>query len=350
MINCTNVNIKQGSSGETVTELQKYLTYLGLYEGNIDGNCGELTVNAIKKLQKQNKNTVDGIFGPVTCKASGINGTDVSNSTLTLDIGTWKDMMTRYNNYVSTNKKEPNICYIDLNNKYQYITNAKYKDIKIRYDEYIKTNKKEPNFCYINKPTNTQKTTTSTTQYNSSPHFTAKGCNKLGQCTPYYCGVHSLRQVLCKFGIEDYTEKTLAGYAGTTTNGTSHQGINTAVAKVNKNKGTNISITWKNFSDFGNTTTERFKKLGELIQNSNKDVIIHNKYRATNSSNGYGHYEVVKSINIKNNTVEVLNSLGNRCGSPAYCGYIETRSFNTFATYIRYTPGGQPSIGILTKN
>lgn len=352
MINCTKINIKEGSTGDNVKEVQKYLKYLGLYEGKIDGNCGKLTVNSIKQLQKQENIVQDGNFGPITCKNSGINGKDISESNITLDIGTWLDMVKRYDKYVATNKKEPQISYIDVNNKYQYITNVKYKEIKRRYDEYLSKNNNKPNFVYINYPktiTSTPNITTknsnsNTTLYASSPHFVSSGCNKLGQCTPYYCGVHSLRQVLCKFGIEDYKESTLAGWAGTTTAGTSHGGINTAIKKVNSKKGTNIVITWKNFSDFGSTTNERFKNLGKEISKSNTDAIIHNLYR-----NKYGHYEVIKSIDTKNNIVKVLNSLGNRCSRPAYCGYIENRSFNTFASYIANTPGGQPSIGLVVK-
>ena len=61
----------------------------------------------------------------------------------------------------------------------------------------------------------------------------------------------------------------------------------------------------------------------------------------------YGDSQVF--IDTKNNIVKVLNSLGNRCSRPAYCGYIENRSFNTFASYIANTPGGQPSIGLVVK-
>lgn len=350
MINCEKINIKIGSKGEIVTEIQKYLKYLGYYDGKIDGNCGEYTVTAIKKLQKEYNLKIDGNFGPLTCKASGINGKDISSTNITIDIGTWKNIMKRYNEYVQKNKKEPNICYINIQNKYQYITNSKYKDIKSRYDKYIQINKKEPNFCYINLPKTNSNTNSNsnnnsnTTIFTSSPHYVSKGCNKLGQCNSYNCGPHSLRQCLAKFNIDNYSELTLAGYAGTTTAGTSHGGLNTALAQIRKKTGKNITITWKKFSDFGNTTSERFKNLGKLISQNNTDAIVHSLYR-----NKWGHYEVIKSINTKTNTVEVLNSLGSRCNSPGYCGYIETRSFNVFASYISNTPGGQPSIGLIIK-
>ena len=348
-MDCNKVNIKNGSKGEQVKQVQKYLEFLGYYDGRIDGNCGSYTVSAIKSLQKSKGLKVDGNFGPLTCQSSGINGTDISNTSKTIDKGVWKNIMQRYEDYKKKNGCEPNICYININTRYEYITNTKYKDIKSRYDKYIKDNKSEPNFVYINKTTtttNNNNTTTSTnlTYFKSEPHYTGTGCNNMGQCTPYYCGVHALRQVLRKFGITDYTESTLAGWAGTTTAGTSHGGINTALKRVNSKKGTNFSIKWINFSDLGNTTSARFKELGRRINQSNTDCIIHNLYR-----NKYGHYECIHSINTKTSTVQVLNSLGTRTGN-SYLGYIENRGFSTFQSYISNTPGGQASVALITKN
>ena len=103
-----------------------------------------------------------------------------------------------------------------------------------------KTVKKEDN-----KSTSTSK---NTNIYTSSPHPTKPGCGGMGQDTSYYCGVSALQKCLFKFGIKDFSQKTLAGYAGTTTKGTSHQGIRTAIAYVSKKKGTNIKVTEKTFS------------------------------------------------------------------------------------------------------
>ena len=352
MLDCNKINIRKESKGNDVKELQTYLTFRGYYDGKIDGSCGDYTVSAIKKLQKAVGGlVVDGIFGPLTCKVSGINGRDISGTSQTIDLDIWKNMMTRYDNFFKQHGQEPVICYINYTTKYEYITNTKYQDIKKRYDTYIKENGREPKFVYINKTQITQPNTTTNkpstntiiTYFSSTPHYTSQGCNRLGQCTPYYCGVHSLHQVLRKFGITDYSESTLAAWAGTTTAGTSHGGINTAIKKVNSKKGTNIEIKWLNFSDLGNTTSARFKELGRRINNSNCDCIVHNLYR-----NRYGHYETIHSINTKTQNVQVLNSLGTRTGS-SYKGYIENRSFSTFQSYISYTPGGQPSIGLITK-
>ena len=222
---------------------------------------------------------------------------------------------------------------------------------------YYNDNKQLPNYCIFNSK-DVSVSSSSTTQetqkkatvqkapdiYVSFPHFTDKGCNRLGQCTAYYCGVHATHQVLKKFGFSKYTEAQLAKYAGTTTKGTDHSGIAVAVAKGSDNK---LKVKWMYFSDLGANTNARFKKLGELISvndGKNKaDAIIHSYYR-----NKYGHYEVIWKIDTQNKLVYVLNSLGDKCNNSSYCGYVEKRTFAEFASYINNTPGGQPSLGLVT--
>ena len=78
------------------------------------------------------------------------------------------------------------------------------------------------------------------------------------------------------------------------------------------------------------------------MSNPKKGVIIHDLYR-----NKFGHYETLKTINLNKSNMIVLNSLGSKCGSPAFCGYLETRSMGNMSSYI----GGisQKSICIITK-
>ena len=266
-MDCININLKKGSSGTNVHELQIALKDLGFYTAKIDSSFGTYTDTAVKQFQKKYNLKVDGIVGPVTCKKI---------KSLTTSVTT-------------TGSKS-------------YSKNG---------------------------------------VYYSSPHWTSAGCNKLGQCTGYYCAVHSIRQCNSKQDIDSFSEGTLAGYAGTTTRGTSHGGIETAIAKVAKTIGKKISVTWKNFSDLGNTTDERFKKLGEIISKQNTDVILHVLYR-----NQYGHYETIKQIDTNNRNMVVLNSLGSKCSGTAYCGYLETRSYKTMEQYLRGI--SQKSICIIT--
>lgn len=166
------------------------------------------------------------------------------------------------------------------------------------------------------------------------------GC--LGQTNAYRCGPHAIMQALRKFGITGYSEATIAGYAGTTTAGTGHSGLETAIAKIARLEGVNLQVEWKNFSDLGGSTTERFKTLGEHMTDSHKSVFWHELYRGQ-----YGHYSLAKTVNTNTGNLLVANSLGNRCGSPAYCGYLETRSFSTQVQYFRGI--SQRSICIITK-
>ena len=261
------------------------------------------------------------------------------------------DMAKRISVYIKQNKQAPTYAQTTKSKKkvpYNLYVYCFSKILAYYYD-----NKQLPNYCIFNNKDITaskqQTTTKKPTQgvsgiFVSFPHFTDKGCNRLGQCTAYYCGVHSVHQVLKKFGFSKYTEAQLAKYAGTTTKGTDHNGISVAIAKGSNNK---LKIKWMYFSDLGDDTNTRFKKLGQLISvndGKNKaDAIIHSYYR-----NKYGHYETIWKIDTQNKIVYVLNSLGDKCNSSSYCGYIEKRTFKEFASYINNTPGGQPSLGLVT--
>jgi len=266
---------------------------------------------------------------------------------------TYLDMISRFNEYCSKNNRVPSYV-VTIRNKADFTTYL-YACCKIL--TYYKENKVLPNSCLftsayidVNKKEATKTKTEATKPtssnsnnevYTSSPHYTNTGCNNLGQCTSYYCGVHSVHQVLRKFGITKYSESKLAAWAGTTTAGTDHNGINTAIAKASNGK---LQAKWINFSSLGKDTNSRFKALGKLINRSDTDCIIHNLYRLK-----YGHYETILKIDHNNKIVYVLNSLGDKCGTTSYCGYIEKRTYNEYAKYIANTPANQPSICLITK-
>lgn len=353
-IDCTKINVKKGSSGESVKEIQKYLKYYGYYDGNIDGSCGNYTIEAIKKFQKANGLKVDGEFGTLSCQKSNINGKDISNTSKEISLETFKNMLQRYQDFVKTKAREPNILYLTIDYPYEYITLKQFVDIKKRYEQFIKDNNREPRTLTINKTVTTTTKTTPTTQTTTSTSTSNKtiftvntyceksGGNCLGQITGYHCGPHSIKQALRKFGITGYSEKTIGGYAGTTTAGTGHSGLETAITKIARLEGITLKVEWKDFSDLGSTQKERFKKLGELKTSPNKAVFWHELYR-----NKFGHYSLSKTINLNNSYLTIANSLGNKCGSPAFCGYMESRSFSEQARY--FAGISQKSICIITK-
>lgn len=70
---------KYGSSGEEVKKIQSKLKQWGYYTGSVDGIYGSKTFEAVKKFQKKNNLTVDGIAGEKTLAALGIQSSGSSS-------------------------------------------------------------------------------------------------------------------------------------------------------------------------------------------------------------------------------------------------------------------------------
>ena len=64
---------KYGSRGSEVSTIQEKLKRWGYYNGSVDGIYGTQTVAAVKRFQQKNGLTVDGVAGPKTLAAMGIN-------------------------------------------------------------------------------------------------------------------------------------------------------------------------------------------------------------------------------------------------------------------------------------
>ena len=79
---------KRGSRGSEVRQIQTKLKNWGYYTGSIDGIYGKLTEDAVRKFQRYNNLTVDGVAGPNTLSAMGIvsssGSTSASNSNIEL--------------------------------------------------------------------------------------------------------------------------------------------------------------------------------------------------------------------------------------------------------------------------
>ena len=238
----------------------------------------------------------------------------------------FKDQAKRIVNYIKQNGQCPN-----------YVTTVKSKKkasaklfiyafarILVWYKNHSST---LPNYCTYNS---TAFTGSSTGKYG---HATKSGCDNMGQNNGYYCGCHSLQEVFRNLTGIVVPQKTIAGWAGTTSSGTSHSGLDSAVAKFNKTYGKNLKVQWKNFSDLG------WDGIKKIINSSNQDCVIHNLYR-----NQWGHYEVVNNVS---SNVTVQNSLGNTCSNGCYCGYIEYRTQSTFRSYINGI--SQKSVMVITN-
>lgn len=212
-----------------------------------------------------------------------------------------------------------------------------YAKIIVYYDEHSNT---LPLTCWFKN--SVFKSASSSSSSSSKPsststsgkygHATKSGCDNMGQNTGYYCGVHSLQEVIRNLYNIVIPQSTLASWCGTTTAGTSHQGLETGVAKFNKKYNKNLKVQWKNFSDLGWTGIKK------IVDSKNQDCIIHNLYR-----NQWGHYEVINNVS---SNITVQNSLGSSCGG-CYCGYIEYRTQSEFRRYINGI--SQKSIMVLTR-
>lgn len=70
---------KRGSSGTTVTEIQRRLKSWGYYTGSVDGIYGSRTESAVKYFQRTNGLAVDGQVGDKTLAALGIYNASASS-------------------------------------------------------------------------------------------------------------------------------------------------------------------------------------------------------------------------------------------------------------------------------
>ena len=71
---------KYGSRSDEVKQIQTKLKRWGYYNGNIDGIYGSQTLEAVKWFQSKNGLQVDGIAGPKTLAAMGINSSTSNTS------------------------------------------------------------------------------------------------------------------------------------------------------------------------------------------------------------------------------------------------------------------------------
>ena len=72
--------LREGSSGTAVRALQEQLKALDYYSGNITGHYGRLTKEAVRRYQRANGLTADGIAGPRTLASLSDAGTGGASS------------------------------------------------------------------------------------------------------------------------------------------------------------------------------------------------------------------------------------------------------------------------------
>ena len=69
---------RYGSRGNEVTQIQTKLKNWGYYNGSVDGVYGSRTLSAVKSFQRKNGLSADGVAGPATLAAMGIQSSSSS--------------------------------------------------------------------------------------------------------------------------------------------------------------------------------------------------------------------------------------------------------------------------------
>jgi len=75
-----SIVLRRGSSGETVRMLQENLAALGYYSGELTGNYGALTQEAVRRFQKRNDLDSDGVAGRNTLSRLAVLMGDMPSS------------------------------------------------------------------------------------------------------------------------------------------------------------------------------------------------------------------------------------------------------------------------------
>lgn len=275
----------------------------------------------------------------------------------------YMDMIRRFDAYCNKNRQVP--AYIVTKQTGTKVGFELFVYCVCKIAHFYKENGYLPNWCVFDskefsnnkkgsansKKDTTQSTsnTTKKTIYVSKPHLTNLN---LGQDTSYNCAPNMLQQLFYKLSHKIIPERTIAAWCGTTSRGTDHSGINTAIQKFAKTYNLNLKTTWKYYSDFGNTTAKRMKAIGELMSKSNTAVGWHILYcdSGEKTTGGqYGHYEVIDKINTQTQYVRALNSLGIRNKNGSYQGHLQDRPYHVQDYYAKNTPGNQKAVLIITK-
>lgn len=263
------------------------------------------------------------------------------------------DMCQRFTKYCKNNKVAPN--YVKVQEKQISFNLFAFNLAKITL--FIIENNRLPAYTTmdssdISNTTPTHTPSTLTSKFVSKPHLTTTS-EGLGQDTGYWCSCNSVQQALYKLsnGTKKISEKTLASVGGVTTSGVGHEGINTMIAWFNRKYGYNLKVSWKKFSELGDSDTARFKAVGKLLSKKDTAVFFHIGYHnggvSCSAKGPFGHYEMIDTINISSKTCRALNSLGSKRDGTMYAGFLNARSLSVQKCFINDC--SQKSVCIISK-
>lgn len=186
-------------------------------------------------------------------------------------------------------------------------------------------------------------TSTTTTRYVSKPYLLSSSWVK--QDYDASCALNSIQQSVYKLTGLKISESTMYKLSYThPKNGTGHDGINSIIKWINKNYKTNLSVSWKNLSDFGSSSKERWTNIGKMMSRADTAIFMHLGYTnggasCSSGDNWHGHYEVFDIVNTGTMYIRALNSLSG--------GYLQDRKISVEECFMKRI--SQPSICIIKK-
>ena len=337
---CPTVNFTSLQDKTTATTVKKIRTYKEIVT---------IAQNIKNNVEKKYKLGVNPAWAYYICKAVMKVKTDFPRigtikpapnprgNNLNLDIykKDYFDMAKRLIKHVEENKILPSYIKITISEKTYKVKLEDYIYMFSRILVYYTKNDKFPKYANVNSKAFTKPSTKSTTTLiKKYGHATKSGCDNMGQNNGVYCGPHSMQECIRNLTGKVISQSTLASWAGTSSGGTDHQGLETAIAKAAKELGVTLTCKWYNFSELG------WNGVKKIISSNNQDCIIHNLYR-----DQWGHYETINEVN---DNINVQNSLGDYCSNGCYCGYIEYRTKSEFESYIYGI--SQKSVLVITRS
>jgi hypothetical protein len=240
----------------------------------------------------------------------------------TVSFTQYQDACERILRYNVINKKMPTSVLVDG----EKISQADYTDAIKRVQAYIESNGK-PKTVRMGTAVTSTSVTPPKIQVQTGVYVSPKWKHNMDQDTKYYCAPFVDAQILYELYGIDVAEKYLAEQAGTTTSGTGHPGIISAVTIGAAKYGHSVQASFQNFSDTG------WKLLGEMVADPNIGIGLHVLYR---NHIGWGHYMYPVLIDLNKKIITCIDSLND--------ADTITVSFAEFEKWIANTPGGQPSV------
>lgn len=271
-----------------------------------------------------------------------------------------KSSIQRVTAFITRNKRNPNTIKVgkDTLTLTQYLKLPQIIDGKQRILQYITNhNGTWPNYVTITDfnvpkdiytklysltPTsvNTNKPVQAKTRFISEPYLLSSSWVKQDYDTS--CALNSIQQSVYKLTGLKISESTMykLGYTGST--GTSHEGIKKIIEWINRSYKQKLTIQFKNLSDFGSTSKERWTNIGTLMSRKDTAIFAHIGYTnggttCNNKDNWHGHYEVFDIVNVSTMYIRALNSLSG--------GYLQDRKISVEECFMKRI--SQPSIIII---